>query len=615
MSTADITPCYCEGTLILTDRGERPVEELAIGDSVITAHGALRPIRWIGRRSYAGRFARGTHVLPIFFKAGALDADCPRRDLWVSPHHAMFLDGALIEAIDLVNGVSIFQAERVDRVDYFHIELDTHDIIVAEGALSESFVDDDSRGMFQNAHAFAALYPDRPMQPARYCAPRIAFGAELEAARQRLAHWASIPYRRPAAQSRPRALVVDSRLPQVGHDGGSNAVLDHVHALQAAGFEVSFLALDDRRKETGALQSLGVTPLSLPASGLFVDVARAHAGVFDLVYLHRVESALHCLKLARRYFDAHIVYSVADLHHLRLKSQSGFDQEHAAVLMHQAGAVALQELGAALSADYVITHSQSEAEKLTQVPSIAAEQKVRVVPWTVPVAAVRKPFADRSGVAFIGNFAHAPNIDAARWLVDEIMPLVWQREPDLHCLIAGSDMSEDLNQQLARPRVKLLGRVMRLGDVFEQGRLTIAPLRFGAGLKDKVLRSMAAGLPCVGTSEAFGGMQGLPATITEVCQRDTAPSLASAIVRMHGDEAANGRCAQTGLDYIAAFYNETRVNALVREIAQPALDRFRVKAKSRSMCEVLHFAPAPRAAEEMMRATQAPGDARRIVFK
>jgi glycosyltransferase involved in cell wall biosynthesis len=282
--------------------------------------------------------------------------------------------------------------------------------------------------------------------------------------------------------------------------------------------------------------------------------------------------------------------------------------------MRQARIFALQEIAGALSADCVITHSESEAETLEQIASIAAERKVRIVPWTVPLAAVQKPLADRSGIAFIGNFAHAPNIDAARWLVDEIMPLVWETEPDLPCLIAGSDMSDDLHQQLARPGVKVLGRVERLGEVFEQARLTIAPLRFGAGLKDKVLRSMAAGLPCVGTSEAFDGMQGLPRAITDTCRRDTAAGLAAAIVRMHCDEAANTNCAQAGLEYIGAFYNEARVNALMRELAQPALDRFRAKAKSKSTgSEVLHFAPAPRLAEGTV-ARHAGSRERLIVF-
>ena len=259
--TEDITPCYCAGSLILTDRGEVEVERLAIGDNVVTANGAARPIRWIGRRSYAGRFARGSHVLPICIKAGALDVDQPRRDLWVSPQHAMFLEGALIEAIDLINGVSIVQADRVERVDYFHIELDTHDIIIAEGALSESFVDDDSRGIFQNAHEFAALYPNTPaVRPARYCAPRVAFGTRVEAARRQIAQRAGIPYTPSSNAKRPRALVVDSWVPQLGHDGGANAILDHIGALQAAGFEVSFLALRGDCSDASALSSLGVSP-------------------------------------------------------------------------------------------------------------------------------------------------------------------------------------------------------------------------------------------------------------------------------------------------------------------------------------------------------------------
>jgi hypothetical protein len=187
------TPCYCPGTLILTDRGEMPVESLRMGDRVTTQSGAARPIKWIGRRSYSGRFIIGRRdILPICIKAGALAEKQPRRDLWISPHHAMFLDGVLIEAKDLVNGFSITQAERVNTVEYLHIELDTHEIIFAEGALSESFIDDDSRQTFHNAHEYAALYPDEPRVEARFCAPRCSEGYEVEAARRRIAERAGL---------------------------------------------------------------------------------------------------------------------------------------------------------------------------------------------------------------------------------------------------------------------------------------------------------------------------------------------------------------------------------------------------------------------------------------
>ena len=261
--TEDDVPCYCAGTRIAIAHGEVRVEELAIGDEVLTRSGALRPIKSIAAQ-LLGHFAHGAHVLPICFKAGCLGPEQPRRDLWVSPNHAMFLEGVLIEARDLINGASIIQAERVERVDYFHLELDTHDIIIAEGAWSESFVDDDSRAIFQNAHAYAALYPDGRASPAQYCAPRGCIWPGAGKARKRLAERAGIPYAQPSSTRGPRALVIDSRVPEIGHDGGANAILDHMRALQAAGFEVNFLALDAQGRDTNvrALRALGVVLLS-----------------------------------------------------------------------------------------------------------------------------------------------------------------------------------------------------------------------------------------------------------------------------------------------------------------------------------------------------------------
>jgi autotransporter-associated beta strand protein len=187
--------CYCRGTLIRTAGGEKPVEALEIGDAVLTAAGAVQPIRWIGKRSYGGRFLMGrADVLPICIKAGALADNVPAIDLWISPHHAMYLDGVLIEAKDLVNGVSIVQAQSVDKVEYFHIELDSHDVIIANGALSETFVDDDSRAIFHNAHEYDTLYSEADAEPApaQYCAPRCHEGYQVEVARRRIAERAGI---------------------------------------------------------------------------------------------------------------------------------------------------------------------------------------------------------------------------------------------------------------------------------------------------------------------------------------------------------------------------------------------------------------------------------------
>lgn len=185
--TVDTTPCYCRGTLILTDRGDVAVEDLRTGDHVITASGDARPIRWIGHRAIDCRqHPDPAAVWPIRIQAGAVSDTKPSRDLRVSPGHAILLGGVLIQAGKLVNGATIVQ-QPSDRVEYWHVELDSHDIILAEGLPAESYLDTGNRTGFINGGAFLDLHPDfRPQHWTETCVPLVVDGSALTAAKTSL---------------------------------------------------------------------------------------------------------------------------------------------------------------------------------------------------------------------------------------------------------------------------------------------------------------------------------------------------------------------------------------------------------------------------------------------
>ena len=160
--TVNIT-CFVTGTRISTPQGDRKVEDLRIGDSVTTADGREVAIRWIGRQHIDNPVFLPQTQCPVVISAGAFGQGLPNRDLYLSADHAMVLDGLMITAGALVNDNTIRFVHRADMpraFTYFHIETEAHDVVLANGAASETFVDERDRANFDNYAEYVALYGD-----------------------------------------------------------------------------------------------------------------------------------------------------------------------------------------------------------------------------------------------------------------------------------------------------------------------------------------------------------------------------------------------------------------------------------------------------------------------
>jgi hypothetical protein len=187
--TGTLTVCFLAGTRIAAPGGEVAVEDVAVGDLVLTADGRTTAVRWIGVQTVASFFADPLRSFPICIAAGALGDGLPVRDLLVSPDHALFLDGVLVQAGALVNGTTITRVEAMpERFTYFHIELEDHALILAEGVPAETFVDNVTRRRFDNFAEFEALYGDGGATIAEMDVPRVKSSRQLpRSLRERLA--------------------------------------------------------------------------------------------------------------------------------------------------------------------------------------------------------------------------------------------------------------------------------------------------------------------------------------------------------------------------------------------------------------------------------------------
>ncbi|MGP4018553.1 glycosyltransferase [Saccharopolyspora sp. 5N708] len=368
----------------------------------------------------------------------------------------------------------------------------------------------------------------------------------------------------------PIVLVKDHQVPRPDFDSGSVRIRRVLEQFVELGCRVVFFPGNHARLEpyTTDLQQLGVTVLPQPElQQAFLHEAGSE---ISLALLSRPQVAWSLVEELRTCApQAVIAYDTVDVHFLRLQRQAELaqrqgDSVRADALRRKAFASQQMELGLTRSCDVTLVVSEAEQVLLRElVPDadVRVLSNVHEVDWS-PV----RPDGRRD-VLFVGSFDHPPNVDAVRWAAREIMPLVRDKCPDAVLHVVGSNPTDEV-RELAGSGVQVHGWVAELEPEYAASRVTLAPLRFGAGVKGKVGESLSLGVPVVGTAVAFEGMS--LGSGQDVLVADDAAGLAEATIRLLTDDDTWRQAAETGRAAIAAQFGPEISRAALRDLLSTA---------------------------------------------
>jgi GT2 family glycosyltransferase/glycosyltransferase involved in cell wall biosynthesis len=328
-----------------------------------------------------------------------------------------------------------------------------------------------------------------------------------------------------------RVLFIDNNTPRPDIDGGSYAFVQEMRLAHALGYKVTFMAENGSYmgRYTEDLQRLGVEVLYAPFFFSVEEVLARRGAEFDLVYITRYNVAERFIQAVRRLAPrAKLMFNNCDLHFLRELRAGLRTNDRAAI--DKALLTREQELSVIRNVD--LTLSYNEVEHAVIASHNLDAGRVMRGPWVVyPPESVRG-YADRDGIAFLGGYAHPPNLEAMQFFINSVMPLVRRAVPGLALHVYGSQMPQPL-LALKQDDVVIGGFVPEVAAVYDRHLIFVAPLLSGAGLKGKVLAAMAHGIPCVLSAiaaEGIGAKSGY-----EYLRAETPAEWCDAIRRLHSD--------------------------------------------------------------------------------
>ncbi|HZP09578.1 glycosyltransferase [Methyloceanibacter sp.] len=388
-------------------------------------------------------------------------------------------------------------------------------------------------------------------------------------------------------------------------DSGSRSAFSYLQILSRAGFQVTFVPADLRPGGAygRALRRLGVKIVSAPQWTTLPHVIESLAPCADLLLLFRAPVAAQVFGLIRTIApSASILFNTVDLHFLRMEREAELDGNEAS--KDEALEVRRLELDLINRSDAAIVVSSYERDLLRELAPQASVHRIpilREMPrgsllerlrWRAcslfraadeldPSVKRRDlDFRRRSALLFIGGFDHTPNVDAVKWFVGEVWPLLQSRGFPHRLIIAGSNMPDDV-AALASDRIEARGYVKDLGRLYAACRVSIAPIRYGAGMKGKIVESLGYGVPVVATSMAAEGMD-LRHNET-VLIADSPVATADEILRAYDDDGLWQVLSNSGYRHVESHFSLAAGARVLLPLVDDLIARSRAKRKAQPL--------------------------------
>jgi LmbE family N-acetylglucosaminyl deacetylase/glycosyltransferase involved in cell wall biosynthesis len=366
-----------------------------------------------------------------------------------------------------------------------------------------------------------------------------------------------------------KILLIERWVPRPNQDAGSVMIYHFMQVLRRMGHAVSFLPFDLAYdpEYTPELQKLGVQCLHGPDIKSIEGHLSAAENAYDVIIACRPDHIEALLPLFKIYCPkARLLYETHDLHFVREQRQAEIEQ-NGDLLRHSKWRKS-QELRIAAASDCTLVVSRHEQEiLLRENPDLYVE----VIPVIEEVHGCKTGYDQRTDLVFIGGYEHRPNVDAVVYFVKEILPLIMERLPDIRFLIVGSHPPQEI-LSLASQNAIIQGFVPDITELMNHVRISVNPIRFGAGVKGKILTSMSYGAPCVGTTVAMEGMDIVPGVHALV--GDDPRSFADAVIQLHSDRQLWERISVEGLTFVQKHFSlevaEGAFGRIFDRLLQPA---------------------------------------------